>query len=160
MPPPRPTVLVVAEASPLSRSMSAWLRDAGLSVIHCPGPQPPSYVCAGGRWEPCLLTGSADLVVLDLWLASDTLLQGTPAMQLLSYYLDLGKPVVALQRLGGPPGRFAAEGVELVPWPPTRQALLDAVHRGLPGSQAHALSTSRTLREPASRRLAGGTIPA
>jgi hypothetical protein len=46
----------------------------------------------------------ADVVVLDLWLASDTMLRGTPAMQLLSYYLDLGKPVVALQRLGGPPG--------------------------------------------------------
>lgn len=95
-----------------------------------------------GVGEPCLLTGRADLVVLDLWLASDTVLRGTPAMQLLSYYLDLGKPVVALQRLGGPPGRFAAQGVELVPWPPTRRALLDAVHRGLPGSQARALSAS------------------
>ena len=142
MPPPRPTILVVAEESALSEAMSAWLRDARLSVIHCPGPQPPSYVCAGGRAEPCLLTGSADLVVLDLWLASDTVLRGTPAMQLLTYYLDLGKPVVALQRLGGPPGRFAAEGVELVPWPPTRRTLLDAVYRGLPGAQAHALSPS------------------
>jgi hypothetical protein len=142
MPSPRPTVLVVAEDSALSQVMSAWRRDAGLGVIACPGPQPPSYVCAGGRGEPCLLTGSADLVVLDLWLASDTVLRGTPAMQLLSYYLDLGKPVVALQRLGGPPGRFAAEGVELVPWPPTRRAFLDAVYRWLPGSQAHALSPS------------------
>jgi hypothetical protein len=140
MPPPRPTVLVVAEESALSEAMLAWLGDAGLSVIHCPGPQPPSYVCAGGRGERCLLAGSVDLVVLDLWLASDTVLRGTPAMQLLSYYLDLGMPVVALQRLGGPPGRFAAEGVELVSWPPTPRALLDAVYRGLPGSQARALS--------------------
>jgi hypothetical protein len=89
-----------------------------------------------------VLTGNADLVVLDLWLASDTMLRGTPAMQLLSYYLDLGKPVVSLQRLGGPPGRFTAEGVELVLWPPTRRSLLKAVHRRLRGSQAHALSAS------------------
>jgi hypothetical protein len=143
MPPPRPTILVVAEESALSEAMSAWLRDAGLSVIPCPGPQPPSYVCAGGRGEPYLLTGRADLVVLDLWLASDTVLQGTPAIQLLSYYLDLGKLVVPLQRLGGPSGHFAAEGVELVPWPPTRRTFLDAVHRRLPGAQAHALSPSR-----------------
>jgi hypothetical protein len=140
---PRPTVLVVAEESALSRAMSAWLRDAGLDVIACPGPQPPSHVCAGGRGEPCPLAERADLVVLDLWLASDTVLRGTPAMQLLSWYLDLGKPVVALQRLGGAPGRFAAEGVELVPWPPTRRSLLDAIYRRLPGSQAHALSASR-----------------
>ena len=155
MPPPRPAVLVVAEESALSEAMSAWLREAGLRAIPCPGPQPPSYVCAGGRGEPCLLTGSADLVVLDLWLASDTLLRGTPAMQLLFYYLDLGKPVVALQRLGGPPGQFAAEDVELVPWPPTRRTLLDAVRRRLPGAQAHALSSGGS-----SRWAAGGTIPA
>ena len=49
MPSPRPTVLVVAEDSALSQVMSAWLRDAGLGVIACPGPQPPSYVYAGGR---------------------------------------------------------------------------------------------------------------
>ena len=79
-----------------------------------------------------------DVVVLDLWLASDTMLRGTPATQPLSYYLDLGRPVVALQRLGGPPSLFVGGGVELVPWPPTQRALLWAVVRRLPGSQAHA----------------------
>jgi hypothetical protein len=64
------------------------------------------------------------VVVLDLWLTSDTMLRGTPAMQLLSYYRDLGKAVVALRRLGGPPGSFPGDGVELVPWPPTRRELL------------------------------------
>jgi hypothetical protein len=112
----------------------------------------------GGVGSPVCSLGRADLVVLDLWLASDTVLRGTPAMQLLSYYLNLGKPVVALQHLGGPPGRFAAEGVELVIWPPARRALLDAVHRRLPGSQAHALSASG-LEGGASRWPAGGTIP-
>jgi hypothetical protein len=65
------------------------------------------------------LAVGADVVVLDLWLASETMLRGTPAMQLLSYYLDLGKPAVALQCLGGPPGPFVEGGAELVPWPPT-----------------------------------------
>jgi hypothetical protein len=62
------------------------------------------------------------LVVLDLWLASDTMMRGTPAMQLLSYHLGLGKPVVALQRLGG---RSLARSTG-----------------GSPGWQAHALSAS------------------
>ena len=79
-----------------------------------------------------------DVVVLGLWLASDTMLRGTPARQPLPYDLDLGKPVVALQRLGGPPGPFVGGGVELVPWLPTQRALLGAVFRRLPGSQAHA----------------------
>jgi hypothetical protein len=77
----------------------------------------------------------ADVVVLDLWLTSDTMLRGTPAMQLLSYYRDLGKAVVALRRLGGPPGSFPGDGVELVPWPPTRRELLGAMLSQLPGSQ-------------------------
>ena len=59
----------------------------------------------------------------------------TPAMQLLSSYLNLGKPVVALQRPGGPPGPFVGGGVELVPGPPAQRALLGAVLRRLPGSQ-------------------------
>jgi hypothetical protein len=64
--------------------MSAWLRQAGLRVIACPGPQPPIYICVGGRGDRCPLAVDADVVVLDLWLASDTMLRGTPAMQLLS----------------------------------------------------------------------------
>jgi CheY-like chemotaxis protein len=139
MAPRRPTILVVTEDPEASQAMSSWLREAGLRVVTCPGPRPPSYVCAGECGDPCPLALSAELVVLDLWLASDTMQQGTPAMQLLSYYQDLGKPVVALQRLGGAPGPFAGEGVELTHWPPTRRSLLDAVHRRLPGSQAHAL---------------------
>jgi hypothetical protein len=79
----------------------------------------------------------ADVVVLDLWLASDTMLRDTPAIQLLSSYLDLGKPVwPATPRRPSCP--FVGGGVKLVPWPPTQRALLGAVVRRLPGSQAHA----------------------
>jgi hypothetical protein len=99
--PRKPTILVVTEDSAPSQAISAWLREAGLRVIGGLGPQPPSYLCAGGRGESCPFAGGGDVVVLDLWLASDTMLPGTPARQRLCHYLDLGKPVVALQRLGG-----------------------------------------------------------
>jgi hypothetical protein len=155
MAPRRPTVLVVTEDPEPSQAMSGWLREAGLRVITCPGPQPPTYVCAGGSGDACPLAVGADVVVLDLWLASDTMLRGTPALQLLSYYLDLGKPVVALQHLGGPPGQFAAEGVELVPSPATRRMLLDALHHRLPGSQAHAMWQVRKLIQGPSWRACG-----
>ena len=85
MAPRKPTILVVIEDLEPSQAISAWLREAGLRVIGCPGPQPPSYVCAGGRAESCPFAGGTDVVVLDLWLASDTVLGGTPAMQLLPY---------------------------------------------------------------------------
>ena len=128
MPPRKPIVLVVTEDREPSEIISAWLREDGLDVVACPGPQAPSYVCAGGRGEPCPLAASADVVVLDLWLASDTVLTGTPALQLLSYYRSLGKPVVALERLGDPAASFVDDGVELVRWPPERRPLLRAVH--------------------------------
>jgi hypothetical protein len=82
--PRKPTILVVTEDPEPSQAISAWLREAGLRVIGCPGPQPLSYVCAGGRGESCPFAVGADVVVLDLWLASDAMLRGTPAMQLLS----------------------------------------------------------------------------
>jgi hypothetical protein len=134
MVPRKPVVLVVTEDQEPSETMSGWLREDGFDVIACPGPQAPSYVCAGGRGEPCPLAARADIVVLDLCLASDTLLKGTPALQLLSYYSDLGKSVVVLQRLGDPAGPFVGDGVEAVRWPPTRRSLLRAVHGRLAAS--------------------------
>jgi hypothetical protein len=81
--PRKPTILVVTEDSEPSEAMSAWLREAGLRVLACPGPQPrPMSVPVTGR--RCPFAVGADVVVLDLWLASDTMLRGTPAMQLLS----------------------------------------------------------------------------
>ena len=150
MAPRKPTILVVTEDPEPSQAISAWLREAGLREIGCPGPQPPSHVRAGGCGESCPFAVGADVVLLDLWLASDTMLLGTPAMQLLSHYLDLGKPVVALQRLGAPGARRWR--VELVPdrrpsvrsWgriPPTprvasaRQVRVRTV-KGIPGTVA------------------------
>ncbi len=134
MAPRRPIILVVTEDRAASEVISAWLREGGLDVVACPGPQAPSYVCAGGRGEPCPLAANADVVVLDLWLASDTVLTGTPALQLLSYYTSLGKPVVALERLSDPAASFVDDGVELVRWPPERRSLLRAVRGRLAAS--------------------------
>jgi hypothetical protein len=134
MVPRSPVVLVVSEDREPSETMAGWLREDGLDVIACPGPQAPGYVCAGGRGERCPLAVKADVVVLDLRLASDTVLKGTPALQLLWYYTDLGKPVVALHRLGDPAGPLAGNGVEAVRWPPTRRPLLRAVHGRLAAS--------------------------
>jgi CheY-like chemotaxis protein len=134
MPPRKPIVLVVTEDRGPSEVISAWLREDGLDVVACPGPQAPSYVCAGGRGEPCPLAADADVVVLDLWLASDTMLTGTPALQLLSYYTSLGKPVVGLERPGDPAASFVDGGVELVRWPPERRSLLRAVRGRLAAS--------------------------
>lgn len=68
MTPRKPTILVATEDPEPSQAISAWLREAGLRVIGCPRPQPPSYVCAGGRGESCPFAVGADVVVLDLWL--------------------------------------------------------------------------------------------
>jgi len=54
---------------------------------------------------PCALARAADLIVLDLWLASDSLLEGTSSTSLLSYYLGGGKPVVCIAG-GGDHGPF------------------------------------------------------
>jgi len=136
--PRKPIILVVTEDPEPSQAISVLAAGTWPARDRLPGPTIPELVCAGGRGEACPFAVGGDVVVLDLWLASDTVLRGTLAMQLLSSYLDLGKSVVALQRLGDPPGPFVGGGVELVPWPPTHCALLGAVFRRLPGSQAHA----------------------
>ena len=65
--------------------------------------------------------------MLDLELASDTVMEGTPALELLCYYLARGKAVVALGRPGERVSPFPGERVALVSWPAERQALLRAV---------------------------------
>ena len=42
MAPRKPTIPVVTEDPEPSQAISAWLREAGLRVIGCLGPQPPS----------------------------------------------------------------------------------------------------------------------
>lgn len=142
----KPTILVVTDDPEPSDAMSAWLRQAGLRVLACQAHNP--------RHTP--VSGVAAIAARSPWMPMwSSLISGWPATPCcgarppcssLSYYRDLGKAVVALQRLGGPPGSFPGDGVELVPWPPTRRELLGAVLSQLPGSQAHAryMSGQRT----------------
>jgi len=90
------TVLIVESEAEPRLQMAEWLEEAGYEVQTCPGPSAPDYVCLGGRGLPCPLALSADVVVLNDHLASDALMKGTPGWQLLAYYYEMGRAVVAL----------------------------------------------------------------
>ncbi len=93
----RRTAVLVVEADAGERGrLGDELERAGFDVLLCPGPMPPDYTCVGSRQGACPLVASADVVVLDLWLESDTVLAGTPAEELLELYVAAGRPVVAL----------------------------------------------------------------
>lgn len=92
-----PTVLVVASDDDQRRQISAWLDNAGLDeVMMCPGPGGPEYTCLGGRGGKCPLPSAADIVVVDLRLRSDEMMKGTPGWQLMLYYYEMGKQIVAI----------------------------------------------------------------
>jgi CheY-like chemotaxis protein len=94
----RLTVLIVeADADERDRLGAALERD-GYEVVLCSGPTRPDYVCIGGREGWCPLVRSSDVVVLDLWLESDTVMMGAQSDELLRLYLSAGRPVVALGR--------------------------------------------------------------
>jgi DNA-binding response OmpR family regulator len=123
-------VLVVEHDAELRDRMGEWLEEAGFDVLACPGPTRPDYTCVAGREKPCPLAHAADVVVLDLWLASDSVLSGTSSTELLTYYLSSEKPVVALSarhdhtRLVN---LFLADPLVLLEWPPERHELCETV---------------------------------
>ena len=91
------TVLLVDPDGDVRDRIAEWLEEEGHEVITCPGPGAPGYDCIGSRVGRCPLANAADVVVLDLWLASDTMLEGAPASGLLlSFYRSHGLPVVGI----------------------------------------------------------------
>ncbi|HLW15786.1 MAG TPA: hypothetical protein VKV69_00305 [Actinomycetota bacterium] len=93
----KPTSVLLVEYDTGERSrIGTLLEDEGFDVVVCPGPQGPDYICLGGRGLPCPLAHDADVVVLDLRLASDVVMRGTPGWELLIYYMERGKRIVAL----------------------------------------------------------------
>jgi len=97
----RQTVLVV-EADPGERErFGAWLERSGFDVVICPGPTEPDYTCVGARDGVCPLVDEADVVVLDMSTASEGVVMGTAAEELLALYLLTGSRVVVL---GSHPG--------------------------------------------------------
>lgn len=92
----RTSVLVVEHDVEERTRIGELLEREGFETIFCPGPLSPDYTCLGGRGLPCPLAREADVVVLNVRLASDVIMRGSPGWQLLVYYMELGKPVVAM----------------------------------------------------------------
>ena len=97
----RPTVLIVEADAGERERLGGALEAKGLDVLLCSGPTAPNSTCIGSREGSCPLARSADVIVLDLWLESDTVLAGTPGSELLAFYRASGQPVVTLSRPGG-----------------------------------------------------------
>jgi hypothetical protein len=97
-------VLVVADDPAVGDPVRWELEADGFDVVHCWGPRPPDFVCAGVRCSSCALAESADVIVLDGWLASDVERMGVPSWHLLRFYRELGMRVVALRGPNGWPG--------------------------------------------------------
>jgi hypothetical protein len=127
---PRTVVLIVEQDADLLDRMGSWLEHDGHEVLPCPGPSSPEYVCVAGRGMPCVLADVADVVILDLWLASDRAMLGTSATRLLGYYLSFGKPVVALSSRRDNTSlfkRFLEEPLTILEWPPERREICETV---------------------------------
>lgn len=92
----RTSVLVVEYDREERQRIGALLEREGFDVVFCPGPEGPDYVCLGGRQLPCPLAKEADVIVLDMRLASDVIMRGTPAWELLIYYMERGKRIVVM----------------------------------------------------------------
>ena len=117
--------------------VGGWLEEEGFEVLECPGPTGPDYRCIGGRGRRCPLLQVADAVVLDTWLEGDTALEGTSAIDLAGYYLDSGKPVVALTHSDDSLRLFLDEGLVTVSSPPDRREIVETIRTVLPRGQRH-----------------------
>ena len=119
--------VLVVEPNPIERErLGAALEGEGFQAFLCSGPTQPDYTCLGARAGTCPLASQEAVVVLDMSLDSDAVMQGTPAEDLLSLYLESGHPVVALD--GGHRGDEAERLIHLRRHPET-DALLTAVWR-------------------------------
>jgi CheY-like chemotaxis protein len=121
------TVLVVEQDECRRDQVGGWLEGAGFDVLACPGPSAPSYTCLASCNAPCPLAAGADVVVLDMHLAPDDALQGTPGWELLLYYLDRGRRIVVLSGPDDAMRPHSDDGVVVVRRPPDRRTLIDAV---------------------------------
>lgn len=88
-------LLVEADADERDR-LATHIEAAGHEVSLCPGPSAPDYTCIGARGERCPLADEASVVVLDMSLASEAVVAGTPAEELMGMYLFAGQRIVVL----------------------------------------------------------------
>jgi CheY-like chemotaxis protein len=158
------TVLIVESDAEERERLGTILEVAGYDVVICSGPTGPDYVCIGARESRCPLVGGSDVVVLDLWLESDTLMMGTPSNELLQLYLSAGKAVITLGRDRGIALTPEDEPVVSLPRHPQPDELLRSVRacaRSLPEGIDAPIGPSMVGRKARAhegpRREGGGT---
>jgi CheY-like chemotaxis protein len=109
----RPSVLLVEAEEDLRADIASWLAEAGFDVASCAGPHLSAPACPFERAGPCQLVRAADVVVIDDWLESDTLMDGPPGWELAVAYRALGLPIVVLSRAADPV-RFEGDVAALI----------------------------------------------
>ena len=119
------TVLVVEHDRETRERIGRWFERAGFRILDCPGPTRPGLTCVGGRGGPCPLVDAADLVVLDLWLQSDSVMEGTSSLELLMFYISTGKPIVAISHGPDASHLFLEEQLAVLEWPAERSELVE-----------------------------------
>lgn len=123
----RPVVLLVEPLDGAGERYGAWLEEAGMTAINCPGPKLPGFSCLGTCGRPCPLAKVADLVVLDTRQLPGLSKRGLPAWRLLRYYLGLGMPVVVIADRYRKDRTFRPEQVRVLSPNPRLESLLLSV---------------------------------
>ena len=121
------SILLVERSREVRDGIGRWLEEAGYQVLACPGPTGPEYRCVAARGRGCPLVHGADAVLVDLWLESDAVLEGTSAVDLVGSYLGSGLPVVALTHREEPVHLFCEANLATLPWPPDRREMVETV---------------------------------
>jgi len=129
------TILLVEQDREISDTLGRWLDRHGYQLLACPGPQPPTYSCIGVDRGSCPLAHGADLVVLDMWLAGESVMVGASSLELLERYLDAVLPVIAFTHGADPTDISRTERLTVIEWPPDQGELLQTT-RSLIGTDA------------------------
>jgi CheY-like chemotaxis protein len=129
------SVLLVEHDPDLRYRIGAWLESADIDVYQCPGPLAPTYTCLASTGQACPLVSAADLVLLDLWLASESAQTGTSASELLAFYVATGKPVVIVDHGHDELRSFRDEVAAVLEYPPDPRDLIETVKVLLSGLQ-------------------------
>jgi CheY-like chemotaxis protein len=137
------TVLIVEHDGDARERMSRWFERGGFRVVTCSGPAREDLTCVGSDGGPCPLVDASDLVVLDLWLQSDSLMEGTSSLELLMFYITTGKPIVAISHGPDASHLFVEEQLAVLEWPPEPADLVETARAMLstpvgPGSSSNA----------------------
>ena len=122
-----PVVLLVEPNERDRELYGAWLEDAGMTPINCPGPKVPGFTCLGTCGRPCPLAEVADLAVVDTRQLPGLSTRGLPAWRLLRYYLGRGKPVVVIADHHRKDRTFRSEQVMVLSPNPGLESLLLSV---------------------------------